>query len=313
MALTVNQALSYIRQRITLPLLRQNSAKRVLEALEMILTNYFNKQSDKLEINQVNGLQDALNGAGGSGAAFTIVPNNTVAGIQAGVSITGKSQDFWEALLVSYQAPSVVYFRINGSDSVTEEVGTVVALGNTLATWAFSNPQNVAPDSIDVFNVSSGQALALNVADTGSAPVTIPTFTVGRGVTQEFSLVANDTEGGIVTASLRYGGLLKSYFGYSAEPNLNMAGIIALGNGRLQEGKSRTVTATAGPGLYTYYFHEGPANVSSVIMDGALPVLGAFRVLTPVTGPNAQGQQVTLYGIRSNAVQAFNNNTLVFS
>jgi hypothetical protein len=57
---STEQIITFIRTNITDPLLRQNTAKRHKAVLEQMAVDYFNKQTDMLAINQVTGLQDAL-------------------------------------------------------------------------------------------------------------------------------------------------------------------------------------------------------------------------------------------------------------
>jgi hypothetical protein len=64
MGRTLQQFLTLIRNNITDPLLRQNTAKRQREVMEAFATDYFNKQSDSLQINQVAGLQNRLDQLG---------------------------------------------------------------------------------------------------------------------------------------------------------------------------------------------------------------------------------------------------------
>lgn len=122
-------------------------------------------------------------------------------------------------------------------------------------------------------------------------------------------------ETGLQSNTLTLTGSYRSYFGYSSAASLDMAGLIALGSGVLQNGKNRTVTGvTATADQYTYYCYVASAgDLSGIILDGAAPVLGAFTKLADVTGPNAQGATVTVRVYRSNAKGAFSNNSLAFS
>jgi hypothetical protein len=67
---STNQFLTLIRNSITDPLLRQNTALRVRTVLEAFAKDYFNKETDTLNINQVSGLQDILDQFGVGFAAI---------------------------------------------------------------------------------------------------------------------------------------------------------------------------------------------------------------------------------------------------
>ena len=106
----------------------------------------------------------------------------------------------------------------------------------------------------------------------------------------------------------------KQVFGYDASATPSLATILAMGNSALTNSKAKTVTATAGSGLYTYYAYCASAgDLASVIMDGVTPVLGSFTKMTDVTGTNSFGATVTYRIYKSNAPAAFTSNNLVIS
>lgn len=119
------------------------------------------------------------------------------------------------------------------------------------------------------------------------------------------------TTSGIQTVTLTYRNLL----GFSSNSVLTISEILALTNSALSNSRARTITGvTAGVGLFTYYaYRAGAGDLTSVILDGAAPVLGAFTQLTEVTGTNSFGATVTYKIYKSNATQAFTDNSLAFS
>lgn len=82
MNLTRQQLISAIRQHLTDPLNRQNTAAAVRLVLEAITSNTFNPESDTLEISHINGLAAALAGdsSGGGGVYFTKSPTFSISG-----------------------------------------------------------------------------------------------------------------------------------------------------------------------------------------------------------------------------------------
>ena len=109
--------------------------------------------------------------------------------------------------------------------------------------------------------------------------------------------------------------LYRNYLGYSPNTILTLSEIELLSNSTLSNSKTRTISnVTAGVGNYTYYCYRGAAgDLTSIIQDGAAPVLGAFTKLSDVVGTNAYGASVTYRVYRSNATNAFTSNTLSFS
>jgi hypothetical protein len=82
----------------------------------------------------------------------------------------------------------------------------------------------------------------------------------------------------------------------------------------LSDSKVRTITSVTAPiNNYTYYCYNASAgDLTTVIQDGASSILGAFTKLPDVIGINNSGASVTYRVYRSNAPQAFTNNTLEF-
>ena len=91
--------------------------------------------------------------------------------------------------------------------------------------------------------------------------------------------------------------------------------ILSFGNSSLTNNKNRTINGvTASGGKYTYYAYASSAgDLTSIIQDGAAPVLGAFTKLTDISGTNSFGASVTYRVYKSNATDAFTNNSLAFS
>jgi len=103
-------------------------------------------------------------------------------------------------------------------------------------------------------------------------------------------------------------------YGYIATATPSAAQLYAIGNGALQSVIARTLTSvTANAGFYTYIASPTtlPA-ISNIIQDGATPVLGAFTAsIVTLTNQYSIAQSYNI--LKSNADQAFTNNTLVIS
>lgn len=105
-----------------------------------------------------------------------------------------------------------------------------------------------------------------------------------------------------------------SYYGYSPNTSLSSAQVVALGNAALCTSRARTMTLTAPTGCYTYVaYPESYDYLTSAIMDGASPVLGAFSCCCDNSVTNYYGQSVDYIIYKSNATQAFTNNSVAFS
>jgi hypothetical protein len=141
-------------------------------------------------------------------------------------------------------------------------------------------------------------------------------FTSNSNISIDYRYVVTDSEGSTNTATVNVPFLYGNYFGYNAATSLTTVNQIeSLGNLFLSDSRSRTISnVTAGAGLYLYYAYKSEAgDLTSIIQDGAAPVLGAFTKQSDIPGTNLNGAPVTYRVYRSNATQAFTNNTLAFS
>lgn len=105
-----------------------------------------------------------------------------------------------------------------------------------------------------------------------------------------------------------------SYYGYSTNVSLTGAQIVGLGNQVLSTSRARTMTLTAPTSNYTYVSYPSSfGDLTSAIMDGSSPVLGAFTKLSNVNVTNGYGQTVSNIVYKSNAPAAFTNNVVAFT
>lgn len=108
----------------------------------------------------------------------------------------------------------------------------------------------------------------------------------------------------------------KGFFGeVSSKAAKTVAELEALGNGILQVGPARTLTATAGPGKYFCYAwpSTGSDDVTSILQNGATPVRLAFGAVRYVTGANALGAVGTWAYIISDDPNAFTGANLAIA
>lgn len=104
------------------------------------------------------------------------------------------------------------------------------------------------------------------------------------------------------------------YNGISSLSNMSNIEIKTLTK-QLRNSKSSTFSGiTTGANDYFHYLYpKSLGQLTSVIMDGATPVLGAFSMLEEVSFTTDTNLIIQYYHYRSNDRGAFNNNTLAFS
>lgn len=214
----------------------------------------------------------------------------------------------------AYVAPSISF----SVGSTTRDLGDI----NTTVTGTITrNSANVALSSYQVqqsvngggwTNVGSSQSISgasasINVNDNNGSLINSTSIAYRVQVVDAFTT----TTSGTITIAFVH----RNFLGYSTNTVLNLSQILALGNSTLSNSRVRAVTGvTAIGGNYTYYVYAASAgDLTSVILDGAAPVLGAFTKLTDVSGTNSFGANVSYRVYRSNATNAFTNNSLAFS
>lgn len=80
----------------------------------------------------------------------------------------------------------------------------------------------------------------------------------------------------------------------------------------LKSGSLTYTGVTSGVSNYTYFLFPNDVTVTNIIMDGAAPVLGAFSSISNISITTETGVTRTVKVLKSNALGAFNNNTLRF-
>lgn len=215
-------------------------------------------------------------------------------------------------LIAAYVAPST---NINKTD--TKELGNIeTVINGTITVNSVNCPiltrtLKVSTNNVDWVDINSPSNNTVNYTHND--------ITYLNATTLYYRLTLTDAK---QTTNLAIGTITfvyKSALGYltvlSGTDQDKLNAILAFGNTSLTNSKSRTINnVTATGGTYTYYIYAASAgNLTSIIQDGAAPVIGAFTKLTDVTGTNSYGADVTYRIYKSNATNAFTNNTLTFN
>jgi hypothetical protein len=258
-----------------------------------------------------------VRGAGGSGAggpAKEYTSTENVGGVRAGDTFKTADPGVVQ-MLVTYQAPSFPPFTIGDAGSRTLLVGTALPAGFKSVKWSTTNKGNVAPKSISLVDLTSGSALLSNEDDDGTASASTASFTVVLNESRRYRLSGKNDKGDTFSTDLVISGAHETYLGASTSPSLTPAQIVALGGAQLQGDRSRTATGvTTSGGQYLYYAYPAAfGDLTSIILDGAAPVLGAFQKVGDFQVTNNAGAGLTVRLYRSNATNAFTNNSLAFA
>jgi hypothetical protein len=145
-------------------------------------------------------------GSGGGGVYDLSSPTTlTVGGMPAGTNISGRTwQSIIEELVVDYLLPA--FTALNSADIPNlVEVGTTIS-GLKVFTWNISNPGNVQPNSVRIFDVTGATYLANGLAQTsfandGSESVNIGSITNTSPITRAWRAEAQNTNAGALSSA----------------------------------------------------------------------------------------------------------------
>lgn len=168
---------------------------------------------------------------------------------------------------------------------------------------ADSNPWTAAGP----WTTISGASATINVTHNDVALVNANTISYVIDVEDEY---ATSTSNQI---NINY--VYKAFLGYSTASILTLSQILGLANPTLSNSKARTVTGvTTNDDEYAYIAYRAQdGDLSSIIQDGATPVLLAFTKLADVSGVNSFGANVTYRIYKTNDLKAFTNATLAYN
>ena len=114
------------------------------------------------------------------------------------------------------------------------------------------------------------------------------------------------------TAQKRVSFTTRRYFGVTDQSIINESVIKSLNNELGGKSSTKTGITANSSQYYVYAYPKSLGTLTTIIQDGATPVLSAFTQ-TELTITNSAGLQVPLYIYRSNNPGAFTNASLAFS
>lgn len=193
----------------------------------------------------------------------------------------------------------VVGAGYKGPDSISGDFGT-------------TDPGENTNSSTKTHTDLEGGVITSSTPVTKSYSVTLTGAKQGLQVSGSNVVVAsgNDTTSDSISVVFKH----RIYFGYSINASLTEAQVKALGTVRFGDNTETFTSVLASGGTYTYFaYDDSYPDITSIIMDGALPILGAFTKIGTLPITNAGGVSKTLKIYKSNAVNAFVGNTLVFA
>lgn len=249
-----------------------------------------------------------------------LTATKTEGGIVAGKAYDATPQEMWQAFIAPYVAPILSSLAISPGSTV--EVGTTITITSANLSWVNDSegnpPQNVAISNSgfpDVELTSGTSKLIASVANTTKVRTTAGS--------EEWRCTATDKDGDALGYKYdRVYWYFRRFFGASALEVTDDASaqtlIASLQQSWLDANRAGTVACTAdnaNTANYAYIAHaESLGNLSNIIMNGAVPVLGAFTKVGAFDYTNAVGHTEKYIIYKSNAKGAFaSGDSLVIS
>jgi hypothetical protein len=202
-------------------------------------TNAFtDAKSTKLDGIEANAIATYTNG--------TAMPE-AVGGIEAGTTFSAATiTSILTDLLYPYQYPYFNYFRVNGSSSVSLEVGATFSGTGLVFTWDIANPSNINTNSVTLNGTGS-------LANDGTETQTLSDQTETTATSSTYNISAvnslSETISDTISVSWRY----KRYWGVSASTSLDDTALLALGGDELSTNHTKSITYDGTGGRYFYF------------------------------------------------------------
>jgi hypothetical protein len=231
--------------------------------------------------------------AAGAGAGTytnaTPMPED-VGGWEAGTTFAGKTvTEMFTGLLYPYQYPAFSAFAI-AAQATPLEVGAAIATNRTF-TWTTTNPTNVAPNSIALYDVTGAATIATGLADDGSQATAYPAVPIMKtsATTNVFRVTGTDTLTNVFQRDYTVAWQWTQYYGESVDAGpLAESDIEALRASALAPGFAGTYAFVGGG--YKYLAYAAVLGTAATFKDASTGLDVPFEALYTVSVTNANGQ-----------------------
>jgi hypothetical protein len=180
----------------------------------------------------------------------------TLGGISSGASLGSGAltsiNQILTQLLAPYVPPTFTGFSISGQ-STSVECGTTIS-GTKSFAFSFSNPSNVASNSLSIYDVTASTTLASSQSTTSPVSVSIGSITNNSPASHSWNASAVNTAS---TPATFYSGnftvnwYFRGYYGTATTPELTSTQVLALASNGLMSSSYGTYTFAAGG--YKYF------------------------------------------------------------
>jgi len=231
--------------------------------------------SETIQVN-LNGeavtIQVTTSSAGGGGVYSGATPaNQTVGGIDPGFDPTGlTSLQLWEAALVKYLVPTFGSFSIQGQANTVER-GTILTAIQTFL-WTTTNPGNIQPNQVGVFDFNNAAPVFGPVANDGSELTNIiPVNFNAVPYVQQYLISSLDTLNNPFDRLLQISAAFLNFFGTPLTTPLNSADVRALPGQTFS--KNFTINIAQGQTVISFAYPDTIAD----IVDASVKYVEGFN------------------------------------
>jgi hypothetical protein len=212
-----------------------------------------------------------------------------VGGWEAGSTFSGVAlDDLLDGLLYPYQYPAFSAFAMSGQSSPIE-VGAATLLNPTF-TWTTTNPSNVAPNTVDILDVTGSATLVSNTANDGTQAVTLAAVTKLTATSHVFRVRADDTRANTFQRDATYVWQWRSFYGESASASLDEAGVEGLRANALAGGFAGTYVFVEDELKYKYIAYAAALGLATTFKDSATLLDIPMEAAETVSIANAYGE-----------------------
>lgn len=211
----------------------------------------------------------------------------------------GKTlNQFLDDVTTEYLIPTFATFTLSGL-STTLEVGTQLG-GNRTATWTTTNPSNITPNSVDIFDSTGSTSLALDIANDGTEAVVVPSNVLPT-TGWVFTISASPTQGSPFGRTFTVAGSYRIFFAPVSVIPTTSAQVRAFVGTSIFNTGTTTFTLNTGTTEVNFMFAiPATRNLTSVIdLDAANANLTSSYLLTTfnVDDANSVGVSYKVYSL----------------
>lgn len=245
-------------------------------------------------------------GAGGAGNYVRPTPMGIdVGGATVGTTFDGTVTDALDTILYPYLDPAFTSFSLSGYSTL--EVGDEIPTGNKTFTFDISNDSNVAPNTVDIENVSDAITYVTGSANDNTETVNfIANVIRNTPGNKQFRITATNTLAADFNRTYNVNWYYRVYYGESVSPTLTENDIEALRANLLSGSANRTYAMNGGGYKFMCWATNLGTKSNFFDVDTGFAVAMEPPVTINITNPYGVSQDYYVYRTTNQLVGSIN-------